>query len=174
MRSKATIVLAGTALTAVLVLGLAVGGLASTGGVAAGTTSEETHESTTEGPVTTPYRAALTSRAEVPRPKGTRAGAGGTLSLKLTHSGSSYSIAWTLTYRKLTGKAAAAHLHRGKAGKAGPVLVSLCSPCRSGQKGKAGVAKPFVTALEGGAVYVNVHTATNAAGEIRGQVKPSG
>ena len=32
----------------------------------------------------------------------------------------------------------------------------------------------MIRALESGKAYVNVHTAKNAAGEIRGQVKVSG
>jgi hypothetical protein len=53
------------------------------------------------------------------------------------------------------------------------VAVPICGPCRNGQTGKVRITKAVVAALEGGNAYVNVHTAKNAAGEIRGQVKVS-
>jgi hypothetical protein len=172
MRRIVTAATGAVAVVAILALGIAVAGLASSGsftGLAA-TTSEETTE-TTEKPTTTKFRAALTTRAEVPRPSGTKAGAGGTFTLTKTESSGSFTIAWTLSFKNLTGRAAAAHIHRGKVGKTGPVLVSLCGPCRSGQKGKAKISKSVAAAIKAGATYVNVHTARNAAGEIRGQIK---
>jgi CHRD domain len=158
------------AVTAILALGIAVASLASNSSF---TTSETTtsETTTTEGPKTTKHRAVLTARAEVPRPKGVKTRAGGTFRIELTESDGSYSIAWTLTYRALTGRALAAHIHRGKPGKAGPVVASLCQPCRSGRKGKAKVAKTVASAMKRGVTYVNVHTRRNAAGEIRGQIK---
>jgi hypothetical protein len=83
-------------------------------------------------------------------------------------------LKWKLTFSKLSGAATAAHIHKGKAGVAGPVVVPLCGPCRSGQTGKATISKSVVSALEAGNAYVNVHTTKNANGEIRGQVKVSG
>ena len=65
----------------------------------------------------------------------------------------------------------------GKAGKAGPIAVALCGPCRSGQRGTAKVNARTVTALWRALTdlaYVNVHTPKNAAGEIRGQVRKGG
>ena len=65
----------------------------------------------------------------------------------------------------------AAHVHKGRAGVAGAVIVPLCGPCKNGQTGQAKVSKNTADVLESGLAYVNVHTAKNAAGEIRGQVK---
>ena len=65
----------------------------------------------------------------------------------------------------------AAHLHKGKPGVAGAVIVPLCGPCRSGQTGQVRVSHDTADVLEQGRAYVNVHTTRNAAGEIRGQVK---
>lgn len=170
-----TVAAGGGAVAAILALGIAVASLASnssSSGVSQTTSETTTSETTTtEGPKTTKYRAALTSRAEVPKPKGVRSRAGGTFTIDLTESDGSYSISWTLTYRRLTGRAQAAHIHRQKPGKAGPVIVSLCKPCRSGKKGKAKVSKTVASAMKRGATYVNVHTARNKAGEIRGQIK---
>ena len=58
----------------------------------------------------------------------------------------------------------------GARGKAGPVIVPLCAPCRSGASGRATVDESVLNALESGRTYVNVHTRKNPAGEIRGQL----
>jgi CHRD domain len=62
-------------------------------------------------------------------------------------------------------------VHRGKAGRPGGVVISLCGPCRSGVRGTARASASVVTALLSGGAYVNVHTARNPGGEIRGQIK---
>jgi CHRD domain len=117
------------------------------------------------------YRTALSAGAEVPKPNAP-AGAAGLFTATVTEgAGEKRTIRWTLTFRKLSGKAIAAHIHRGKAGVAGGVLFALCGPCTSGQSRTATVAKSVADALEHGSVYVNVHTKKNAAGEIRGQIK---
>lgn len=170
MRRPMTVVSTTVAAVAIVALGIAVAGLASTSSPSGGaqSTSETT---TTEGHKTTKHRAALTVGAEVPKPRGVKAGVSGAFKLDLTNSSGSYSIAWTLTYRNLTGGAQAAHIHKGRPGKAGPVVVGLCGPCSSGRKGKAKVSKSVASAIKAGTAYVNVHTTRNAAGEIRGQVK---
>ena len=109
---------------------------------------------------------------ERPRPKGKVAKARGTFTATITRTGTSGVIVWKLTYGKLTGRAVAAHIHSGVRGKAGPVIVPLCAPCRSGRTGRATVSESVLAALEAGRAYVNVHTKRNAAGEIRGQVAP--
>lgn len=169
MRRALTFASGAVAATAILALGIAIAALASTSSV--GGIDQTTSEETTEKPTTTRYRAALTARAEVPKPTGVKAGARGTFTVPLTLSSGSYSIAWTLTFKNLTGRAQAAHIHMGKPGKAGPVLVSLCGPCRSGRKGKAKISKSVASAIKRGAAYVNVHTAKNSAGELRGQIR---
>ena len=54
------------------------------------------------------------------------------------------------------------------------MIVPLCGPCTSGMSGSAQVSKSVIKTLESGKAYVNVHTAKNPAGEIRGQVKVKG
>ena len=116
------------------------------------------------------YKATMTAAAEVPKPNAP-AKAAGVFTATVTDNGSTRSIRWTLTFRNLSGKAVAAHIHKGKPGTAGGVLVGLCGPCKTGQNGRMTISTDVADALEQGRAYVNVHTAKNAAGEIRGQVK---
>ena len=118
----------------------------------------------------TGFAARLSAAQEVPKPAGVGAGAQGSFTAGLVRSGAGGTLTWKLTFRGLTGRAAAAHIHLGARGRAGGVLVPLCGPCRSGASGAARVNGKTVTALLGGTAYVNVHTARNAAGEIRGQL----
>ncbi|HEY8103909.1 MAG TPA: CHRD domain-containing protein [Gaiellaceae bacterium] len=114
-------------------------------------------------------RPTLNARQEVPKPKGA-AKATGRFTLTAVKTGPSAVITWRLTFSKLTGRAGAAHIHIGRRGVAGGVAVSLCGPCRSGATGRATVSGATLAALEAGRAYVNVHTARNAGGEIRGQI----
>ena len=116
--------------------------------------------------VKTTLRAGL----ERPKPKGKVGRARGTFTATITRSGTSGVIAWRLTFAKLTGGAIAAHIHSGVRGKAGPVIVPLCAPCKSGAHGRATVDAAVLAALEAGRTYVNVHTRKNPLGEIRGQL----
>jgi CHRD domain len=118
-------------------------------------------------------RAALAPNTEVPKPKGVGS-AHGLFTGTYVENRTGAVLKWKLTFSSLTGKALAAHIHRGKAGVAGPVIVPLCGPCRNGQTGTVKITKATVATLEGHRAYVNVHTAKNAGGEIRGQVAVSG
>jgi CHRD domain len=115
-------------------------------------------------------KVALRASQERPKPKGKVRRARGSFTATVTKSGSSAVVAWRLTFSRLTGKAIAAHIHSGRRGVHGPVIVPLCNPCRSGASGRATVAASVLTALESGRAYVNVHTRRNGAGEIRGQL----
>jgi len=71
----------------------------------------------------------------------------------------------------LTGRATAAHIHVGKVGKSGPVVVPLCGPCVSGvHKASSAASATATRAIINGTAYVNVHTQANPGGEIRGQI----
>ena len=113
----------------------------------------------------------LTSRQEVPKPKGNVRRATGSFNATVAKLGTGGTIAWRLRFSKLTGAAGAAHIHIGRVGRAGPVAVSLCGPCRNGQRGTANVTAAALAALAAGRAYVNVHTARNPGGEIRGQIR---
>jgi Cu/Zn superoxide dismutase len=114
----------------------------------------------------TKYSAKLTTKAEVPAPKGGK----GTGSFTATLTGSK--LVWKLTWGTLSGPANAAHIHLGKVGKAGNVLVPLCAgaTCKSGVHGSATLKAAWLKSLKAGGLYVNIHTAKNPAGEIRGQI----
>jgi hypothetical protein len=116
-------------------------------------------------------KTSLRAAQERPKPKGNTRRARGTFTVTITKKGSSAVLAWRLTFSRLTGKAVAAHIHSGARGKAGPVIVPLCAPCKSGARGSATVDASVLNALEAGRGYVNVHTKKNPAGEIRGQLR---
>ena len=116
--------------------------------------------------------AGLKARFEVPTPQGVPAGATGAFTgTAVELENDRARLTWRLTFSKLSGKATAAHIHAGKLGKAGRVLVALCGPCRSGQRGNTSMTDAQLGSIRAGRTYVNVHTAKNAPGEIRGQVK---
>jgi hypothetical protein len=157
-RAEGEIMLKGiaAALVAVTATGLALTGLAGA------STQKDTYT----------LRAALTVGAEVPKPTGVPATAKGLFTGKSVELANDKArVTWKLTFSHLSGNAIAAHIHLGRPGKAGAVLVALCGPCRTGQTGKAVITHAQEKKIEAGATYVNVHTPKNAGGEIRGQVK---
>jgi hypothetical protein len=79
-------------------------------------------------------------------------------------------LTWKLTFSGLTGPATAAHIHLGAMGKAGNVAIPLCAPCKTGVHGKTTLSAALKKALKHHKLYVNVHTAKNPNGEIRGQL----
>jgi hypothetical protein len=63
------------------------------------------------------------------------------------------------------------HPRGTKVGAIGPVMVPLCGPCKSPASGTAtGLTADQIKTLTSGGAYVNVHTAKNPNGEIRGQI----
>lgn len=113
------------------------------------------------------FAATLNAAQEVPKPTGVSAMAAG----RFTASPSGTILKWTLTFSHLTGPATAAHIHLGVKGKSGPVLIPLCGPCKSPAHGTARFTHAELTKMLAGKTYVNVHTAKNPNGEIRGQLK---
>ena len=82
---------------------------------------------------------------------------------------------YTVTYQGLSGPATAAHFH----GPADPtknagVVVPLKAPLDSPVKGSAKLDDKQIGELMANNWYVNVHTAQNPNGEIRGQVLHAG
>lgn len=160
---------------AVFALGLAAAAFAG-GGYGDDTTSTTTTAaSTTETSKTSTYsfKAKLNVAQEKPAPKAP-AGAGGSFSARSVEANGSTTFRWTLSFHGLSGKAVAAHVHFGKKGVAGAVAIALCGPCKNGQTGKVKIVGKAEDAMEKGKAYVNVHTAKNPGGEIRGQVVLTG
>lgn len=119
-------------------------------------------------------KATLDTRHEVPAPKNA-SGARGVFTAKLTVAGKKSSFVWQLSFKNLSGRATAAHVHFGVVGKAGPVVLPLCGPCLVGAHGSYNGAyvatATFLKAILHGGAYANVHTKKNPRGEIRGQIK---
>ena len=117
----------------------------------------------------TTWTATLSARQEVPKQVVKKASAHGSFTATVVGN----KLKWKLTYAGLTGPAIAAHIHLGAIGKAGNVLVPLCGgkpACRSGLTGTAPLTAQLKGAFKKHLLYVNVHTAKNPNGEIRGQL----
>ncbi len=138
-------------------------------GLSAGIGTAGSTESAAAG--ATRLTAGLDARQEVPGPKGTTSATRGSFTATLERKGRAGTLTWHLTFRQLTGNATAAHVHLAKRGRPGPVALALCGPCRSGARGSLKAKAGVVQALLTGGSYVNVHTARNPAGEIRGQIR---
>jgi hypothetical protein len=68
----------------------------------------------------------------------------------------------------------AAHIHRAPTGKNGPPIITLTKTSEnvwSVPKGTKLTDEQFA-AYEAGELYINVHSAANKPGELRGQIKP--
>ncbi len=156
----------------VVLAAIAVAGCGSSSSKTAATTPAATTTSTTAAK-SYMLKATLKPGIEVPRTKDA-VGASGTFTATITLHGTSGTLTWVLSFSHLSGPATAAHVHIGAPGKSGPVVVPLCGPCKSPNKGSftgavAGSSQLLNALLHGGA-YVNVHTKLNPGGEIRGQV----
>ena len=80
-------------------------------------------------------------------------------------------LSWKLTYTGLSGPATAAHFHGpAEAGKNAGVAVAIPNATSSPAEGSATLTDAQAADLVAGKYYVNIHTAANPGGEIRGQV----
>ncbi len=93
----------------------------------------------------------------------------GTGTVTATYDEASKKLSWKGSYKDLSGPATAAHFHTGEAGKNGGVAVPI-SPNGPSFEGSATLTDAQAADLMAGKLYVNVHTAANKGGEIRGQV----
>ena len=119
--------------------------------------------------------ATLTTSAEVPKPTGVKAGTRGTFTGTVVVPASPYArpaLTWKLAFANLTGPARRAHIHRvhSRSGGPGKVLFSLCCPCRNGHSGRGSTSHQYLKLILDGKAYVDVHTAKNQDGEIRGKL----
>ena len=89
----------------------------------------------------------------------------------LTYNTASKELSWTITFEGLTGPVTAAHFHGpAEAGKNAGVAVAIGQTLTSPASGKATLSDAQAADLMAGRWYVNLHTAANRGGEIRGQV----
>ena len=80
-------------------------------------------------------------------------------------------LTWTLTYSGLTGPVKMGHFHGpAAAGANAGVALGFTGPVESPIKGTATLTPAQVADLTAGKWYVNLHTAANPGGEVRGQV----
>jgi hypothetical protein len=111
-------------------------------------------------------KAVLKGSNEVP-PNDSKA----TGSVALTFDTASKKLVWKGSYSDLSGPAAAAHFHTGEAGKNGGVTLAIPGADKTSFEGEATLTDAQAADLMAGKLYVNVHTAANKAGELRGQVE---
>lgn len=106
--------------------------------------------------------ATLTGKAETP--KGDPDGSG---SAEIKFTGTK--VCWEIKVAKV-GTIVAAHIHKGKAGIAGPVVIPFGKTYKS--KGCTTSTAALVAAIQKnpGAYYVNVHNAKYPGGALRGQL----
>ena len=80
-------------------------------------------------------------------------------------------LMWKITYSGLSGPATAAHFHGpAMAGQNAPVVMPISAPLASPITGSATLTTSQAADLIAGKWYVNLHTAANPNGEVRGQV----
>lgn len=120
------------------------------------------------------FAASLTGAQETPNVDTTAYGQA-KLVLSPDHSQAQIEV----VFSNLSGPAQSAHIHRGQGGQAGAVVkdLEIKGNTATAVWRKADANQPLsdelITQLMNGVLYVNVHTAAHANGEIRGQLIPT-
>jgi hypothetical protein len=94
---------------------------------------------------------------------------------QVTYDKASKQLRWNVSYAGLSGPATAAHFHGPAAsGANAPVALNIApsGPPTNPITGTAQLTEQQEAQLLAGQWYLNVHTAANRGGEIRGQVLP--
>lgn len=111
------------------------------------------------------YQAAISGAQQVPPTAST-----GTGTMTARYQPDTRALTYKVEYNGLTGPATGAHIHAPAApGATAPVAVpfpSTASPINGGIT----LTQAQADALVSGQSYVNIHTAANPNGEIRGQI----
>lgn len=90
---------------------------------------------------------------------------------EVTYDTDTKTLSWTVEYSGLSGDAAAGHFH-GPADKGANAGVAIpFENAASPIKGSAVLTDAQANDLLAGKYYINIHTAANKGGEIRGQVE---
>jgi hypothetical protein len=114
------------------------------------------------------YAATMSGPAEVPPVNSSGIGSG-----QLTLVGNE--LFWNVTYSGLTSGANAAHIHApASATQTAAPIIPLGDPTGTSGSltGRQVLILDWLDDLLDGATYMNVHTANNPGGEIRGQIMP--
>lgn len=111
----------------------------------------------------------LDAKSEVPPNESKASG-----TADVTYDAATKKVTWKVSWKDLSGPAVAAHIHGpAEPGANAGVYVNLNA---DGQKanleGSATLTDEQATNFSAGKTYINVHTAANKGGEIRGQIKP--
>jgi hypothetical protein len=118
---------------------------------------------------TTTFKADMNGSSEVPSNTTSSTG-----SATVTLDPATNKITWNVTFSGLTGPATAVHIHGpAPAGKNAGVMIWLSEkgkPAASPVSGSGSLTAAQASDLTNGQCYVNVHTAANPGGEIRGQL----
>ncbi|CAN7622707.1 CHRD domain-containing protein [Pararhizobium sp. LjRoot235] len=110
------------------------------------------------------FKADLKGSTEVPPVQTSATG-----TADITYDSATKNLSWTIEYTGLSGDVTAAHFH-------GPAAVGVNAPpvvpidMSALAKGSATLDDAQATDLSEGRWYLNLHTAANPDGEIRGQV----
>ncbi|WGS22912.1 MULTISPECIES: CHRD domain-containing protein [unclassified Bradyrhizobium] len=111
-------------------------------------------------------KATLSGKSEVPPTTSTATG-----TADIDYDAATKKLTWKLSYSGLTGPATAAHFHGpAESGKNAGVAVAIPNAGKSPAEGSATLTDAQAADLLAGKYYVNIHTAANPGGEIRGQV----
>ena len=118
---------------------------------------------------TTQFKADLMAASEVPPNQST-----GTGTVTATYDSATKQLSWKGTFSGLTGPATAAHFHGpAEPGKNAGVVLWISTkgaPFTSPFQGSATLTDAQASDLMDGRFYVNIHTAANPGGELRGQL----
>lgn len=124
---------------------------------------------TSSQPATKTITTQMTTAQEVPPTTG--AGSGTAV---FTVDLGAKTVSWKVSWMGLTGDAVAAHIHgpAGPGANAGVVVNLAPSGVKNPLEGSAPLTDAQLADLMAGKDYVNVHTAANKGGDIRGQITP--
>jgi hypothetical protein len=111
-------------------------------------------------------KAVLDGKSEVPANSSSATG-----TADLDYDAATKKLSWKVSYSGLSGPATAAHFHGpAETGKNAGVAVPIPGIASSPAEGSATLTDAQAADLLAGKLYVNIHTAANPGGEIRGQV----
>ena len=130
------------------------------------------------------FTATLSGSNETPAP-GVTTGAFGTASV--TWDAATQTLTWIIDVWNMPSGTSNAHFHVGGPGVAGPTVVNIAFPASISndfrltgsatatnllQRADQGIRswEDFGQSLLGGQIYINIHSANNPGGEVRGQV----